>query len=293
MTDSMIVFDRTAKRLHRDRAAERLDEAGFLFEEGAERLADRLSDIRRGFPVALDLGCHDGTLARVLAGRGGIETLIQADLSPVMAARAAAQAPALVCDEEALPFAADSLDLVLSNLSLHWVNDLPGALVQINRALKRDGLLLLSMFGGGTLAELRDCLTRAELETEGGAGPRVSPFVDIRDLGNLLQRAGFALPVVDAETITVRYENPLRLFADLRAMGESNAVAERRKRFSRRATLLRAAQLYQELYGGEDGRVPATFTLLFAAAWTPHPDQPRALRPGCAITPLAEALSED
>ena len=288
MTDAMQVFDRGAVRRHRDRAAATLGGCDFLLREVGERLLDRLDDVRRGFPAALDLGSHDGVVARLLRGRGGIETLIHCDVSPAMAA--AAPRPALAGDEECLPFAEHSFDLVVSLLSLHWVNDLPGALVQARRALKPDGLFLAAMFGGETLHELRAALAAAEIAAEGGLGPRVSPFVDVRDAGMLLQRAGFALPVVDTETLTVMYRSPLRLLHDLRGMGETNAVAERRRGFSRRATLLGALARYQQRHGDADGAVPASFQMIFLTAWAPDASQPRPLRPGSATGRLADAL---
>ena len=278
-------------RARRERAAPGLGDADFLFAEAAERLVERLDDVTRRFPLALDMGCHDGTVGRALNGRGGIERLVQCDLSPAMAARAADHGGlALAADEEAQPFAPASFDLVLSALSLHWVNDLPGALLQLRHALKPDGLLLASLLGGETLSELRQALLEAESELEGGASPRVSPFADVRDLGGLLQRAGFALPVVDADTLSVSYPDPFALMADLRGMGETNAVAERRRQPSRRATLLRAAEIYHERHGGPDGRVPATFQILTLTAWAPHASQQQPLRPGSAKARLAQAL---
>jgi NADH dehydrogenase [ubiquinone] 1 alpha subcomplex assembly factor 5 len=295
MTDDITVFDRRAVRAHRMRVAGTpgtADRGGRLFREVAERLGERLEAVRREFPRALDLGCHGGAMAHVLAGRAGAELLVHADLAPgfAAAAREAGGGAAVVADEEQLPFAADSFDLVASNLGLHWVNDLPGALIQIARALRPDGLLLAAMLGGRTLAELRETLMTAELEAEGGAGPRVSPFADVQDAGALLQRAGFALPVVDRDTITVAYADALALMRDLRAMGETNAVARRRRGFSRRATLLRAAALYRERFAGADGRVRATFDVIYLTGWKPDPSQPRALRPGSARHRLADAL---
>lgn len=287
----VIVFDRRQVRRQRDRAAPLLSGHTFLFDEVADRLADRLLDVTRSFPLALDLGCHGGALARVLAGRGGIGRLVQCDLSPRMAA--AAKSTALAADEEALPFAPQTFDLVLSNLSLHWVNDLPGALVQINHALKPDGLLLATMFGGETLIELRRCLLDAEVEREGGVSPRVSPFAEVRDAGSLLQRAGFALPVVDIDTIAVTYEEPLRLLADLRGMGETNATVARRKNFTRRATLMRAMELYRQRFAGPDGRVTATFEVLTLTAWRPHELQQKSLARGSGKTSLASVLRPD
>jgi len=297
MADRIDIFDRRAVRLHRERAAGTLAAHDFLLREVAGRLAERLDDMTRKFPLALDLGCHDGALGRALredGGRAGIETLVQADLSPAMAGLAAAGGgPALTADEEALPFAAGAFDAVFSLLSLHWVNDLPGALLQARRALKPDGLFLAALLGGETLKELRAALVAAETEVEGGAGPRVSPFADVRDLGALLQRAGFALPVADVDDIAVRYPDALALMADLRGMGEANALAGRRKGFSRRATLLRAAQLYAERHAGADGRLPATFQVIYLTAWAPHASQPKPLAPGSAKTRLAAALESE
>lgn len=285
------VFDRRLLRRRRDRAAAGLADHDFLLREAAERLADRLDDVTRRFPLALDLGCHTGQLGAALAGRGGIETLVSCDLSQGMARRVAA--PSLVADEEAPPFAEASFDLVASNLSLHWVNDLPGTLLQVRRILKPDGLFLASLLGGETLHELRRAWLEAELAEEGGAGPRVSPFADVRDLGALLQRAGFALPVADCDTLTVAYADPLRLMMDLRDMGESNAVAAQRKGFTRRATLARAAALYREMFEGSDGRVPATFQIVTLTAWAPHASQQRPLAPGSAKARLADALGTE
>lgn len=292
MTDPVSIFDRATLRKHRDRAARGFAAHDFLVREVAERLADRLSDVTRVFPLALDLGCHTGELADTMGGRGGIKTLVQCDLSPAMAAMAAGNGhPTLAADEEWLPFADNSFDLVLSCLSLHWVNDLPGALVQIRRVLKPDGLFLAAMLGGETLADLRHCLTEAELAEEGGISPRVSPMADIRDMGRLLQRAGFALPVADADQVSVSYGDPMRLLADLRGMGETNAVAERRKTLTRRTTLLHALSLYQRKFADADGRFPVDFHIVTLTGWKPHPSQPQPLPPGSGHVPLADVLS--
>jgi SAM-dependent methyltransferase len=228
-----------------------------------------------------------------------VETIVQCDLSPTMMraarARPCTTGPArlvTVADEEFLPFADGSFDLIVSCLSLHWTNDLPGALVQARRALKPDGLFLAAILGGETLGELRRALIEAEVAETGGAGPRVSPFADVRDAGALLQRAGFALPVVDADTITVSYENALDLMRDLRGMGEANAIAERRKDFTRRSTLLRAAAIYEDMFA-DAGRMPATFQVVNLTAWAPHASQPKALKPGSAAHRLADALRID
>ncbi len=287
--DPLRIFDRRAVRRHRARAAHAPAAADFLAIEAAARLAERLDDITRRFPRALDLGCREGVLARALKGRGGIETLIHADATLDFARQA--PAPRVVAEAEALPFARHSFDLVLSSLDLHWANDLPGALLQLRQVLKPDGLLLASLLGGETLFELRHALIEAELAEEGGAGPRVSPFADVRDLGTLLQRAGFALPVVDSDTVTATYADALALMRDLRAMGETNAVQERRRGFTRRATLARAAAIYAEQFGQPDGRIPASFQIITLTAWAPHASQPKPLRPGSATARLADALA--
>ena len=283
------VFDPRAVRLHRARALARGENG--LAAEAAVRLAERLDEVTRRFPVALDLGCGGGGLRRALRQRGGIETLVSAD--PALPCAAAAPAPALAAEAEALPFAAQSFDLVVSSLALHWTNDLPGALLQLRHVLKPDGLLLANLWGGETLGELRRALVEAELEVEGGASPRVSPFADLPDLGALLQRAGFALPVVDCDRIEATYPDALALMRELRAMGEGNAVLERRKGFSRRATLAAAAARYAALYAKADGRIPATFELVTLTAWAPHETQPRPLRPGSAAHRLAAALGTE
>lgn len=290
MPDSMLIFDRQAVRRHRDRAASAFGRADFLFREAGERLADRLRDVVRAFPLALDLGCHQGALASALAATSKVERLIQCDISAAMIRGAVGAAAGIVADEEALPFAEASFDLVTSNLSLHWTNDLPGALIQARRALKPDGLLLANLFGGETLKELRACLLRAEGEVTGGASPRVSPFVDVRDAGMLLTRAGFALPVVDADVITVTYAEPLKLLADLRAMGETNALIERSRKPLRRDVLMRALDLYRDEFCDARGRAVATFQLVTLSAWAPHQSQQKALRPGSAQARLADAL---
>lgn len=290
----MNVFDRDLVRRHRSRAAKQFDDFNFLFMEGAERLFDRLLDVNRTFQVGWDLGCHGGEIANALMGSGKIGSLFQSDLSSAMANRAAHIRSGVVCaDEEALPIGSGKLDIVTSNLSLHWVNDLPGTLSQIRMALKPDGLFLGSIFGADTLQELRTVLSEAEINLEGGLSPRVSPFADVRDLGALLQRAGFALPVVDSDIITVRYQNPMRLLQDLRGMGETNAVHERRKTPLRRETLMNAMGHYVDRYADEDGRVPATFHILTMTAWAPAANQQQPLRPGSAKSRLADALDVD
>ncbi len=297
MTDDREPFDRGAVRAHRDRAAENIGEHDFLLSEVAARLCERLDDIKRDFACVLDLGCHGGGLGERLAGRDGIETIVQCDLSPAMARQAAVKnrgtALSLAADEEFLPFNVGSFDAVLSNLSLHWVNDLPGALIQIRKLLKPDGLFVGAMLGGETLKELRQALMEAELANEGGVSPRVSPFADVRDAGDLLLRAGFALAVADSDPITVTYPDALSLMRELRAMGEANAVRSRRHGFSRGATLSRAAALYETRHADRRGRIPASFEIVYLGAWAPDDSQPKALTPGSASRRLADALATE
>ncbi|HJN04123.1 MAG TPA: methyltransferase domain-containing protein [Alphaproteobacteria bacterium] len=290
-----MIFDPRAVAAHRARAESLAGEAGFLFREVAARLAERVGEVNRTFGRTLDLGCRGGLVAKALDEAGavrnrGIVTLIE------MAGTRDAQleGPTFVAGtEEALPFADASLDLVASNLTLHWVNDLPGTMVQVRRALKPDGLFLAAMLGGETLTELRQALDQAEQECEGGISPRVSPFVDVRDAGSLLQRAGFALPVADADTIIVTYADMFTLMQDLRAMGESNAVAERRKTFLRRETLYRAAEIYGRDFAEDGGCIRATFQVIWLTGWVPHESQQKPLRPGSATARLADALGTE
>jgi SAM-dependent methyltransferase len=284
------IFDRRLLRERRTRAAADLHVHDFLLTEIAERLADRLSDIARAFPLALDLGARDGILARTLKGRGAIATLIQSDAAQINALRARQSGPSLVADEEALPFKAHCFDAVLSNLTLHWVNDLPGALAQIRNSLKPDGLFLASLFGTGTLAELRTALMEAELAEMGGASPRVSPFADLRDAAGLLQRAGFALPVADIDTVTVTYSDVFALLRDLRGMGEANALFDRLRHPTRRTIFARAAAIYQERFADREGKLPATFQILFLTGWAPDPSQQQPARRGSGKTSLKDVL---
>jgi NADH dehydrogenase [ubiquinone] 1 alpha subcomplex assembly factor 5 len=286
-SDRMTVFDRALVRRRRDRAVPNFSDHSFLFDEVAERLADRLEDVLRPFPLTLDVGCHDGAVGRILAGRKGIERLIACDLAPGFARAARG----LAADEEFLPFAPNSFDLVVSNLSLHWVNDLPGALLQIRQILKPDGFFCGAMLGGDTLIELRRCLYEAEMALSGGVSPRVSPFAEIKDAGGLLQRAGFALPVVDSDTLTVTYADAFALMRELRGMAESNAVLARRKVPATRGLLFDAARRYAELYAEPDGRIPVTFEILYLAGWSPHESQQQPLKPGSGEISLGQALN--
>lgn len=286
----MTIFNRRIVRLHLERAQPHFSEHDFLFREVAGRLLERLDDVTRRFPLALDLGARGDLINQMVGNRGGIETLIRC-AHPLPINNRVNDGVLVCADEEALPFADKAFDLAISNLSLHWVNDLPGTLSQLCRCLKPDGMMIATMFGGETLKELRSALTEAEIEVEGGLSPRISPFADIRDAGSLLQRAGFSLPVVDTETITVSYGDPLTLLKDLRGMGETNAVMERRLSFSRRETLMRAMELYLEQYGDSEGRIPATFQILYLSGWSPDPSQQQPMKPGSGQRSLTDELS--
>lgn len=285
----MQVFDRTLLRQRRDRAALTAADYDFLLRETAQNLADRLSLVKKKLPLILDLGGAHGVLAELLRDRAGTETVITTDLSFEMAKLSGG----VVADEEFLPFRDESLDAVISNLSLHWTNDLPGALLQIRRALKPDGLFMAAVMGGETLRELRECLMEAEVEMTGGASPRVSPFIDLRDMGALMQRAGFALPVVDNDIMTVHYSHPLKLMEDLRGMGAANATLNRLKKPTRRKVILEAAKRYHDKFASAEGTVPATFEIIYVIGWTPHESQQKPLRPGSAKVRLADALKTE
>jgi NADH dehydrogenase [ubiquinone] 1 alpha subcomplex assembly factor 5 len=282
------IFDRALLVRRRNRAAAAASQHEFLLARVADDLIERLAAVQRRFPVALDLGAYHGLLGRRLRQVPGVEMVVDAEPSARLLAQC--DGPRVQAGEEALPFRDQSLDLVASGLSLHLVNDLPGTLVQIRRALKPDGLFLAALLGGNTLAELRGALLSAEEELEGGASPRVAPFADVQSLGALLQRARFALPVVDADTVSVTYADPLALMHELRAMGAANALRARRKAPLRRATLMRALALYQQRFGLPNGRVPATFEIITLTAWAPHESQQQPLQPGTAKMRLADAL---
>jgi NADH dehydrogenase [ubiquinone] 1 alpha subcomplex assembly factor 5 len=269
------LFDRGAWRQHRNRAAQQ-GCADFLYAEIAERLIDRLEDIQHTFDAALDLGAHCGALSRALAARSGIRNIVVLEPAPLFLQQLAGIRTA--ADPDVLPFRDQSFDLVVSELVLHWAIDLPGALIQLRRVLKPDGLLLAAIFGGATLIELRTALIEAELAEESGASPRVSPTVDLADAAGLLQRAGFAMPVADADKIIVNYPDIVALMRDLRGLGETNALAARRRGMFRRGTLARAAAIYADRFGNEDGRIQATFEVLYLTGWAPDASLPQRRR---------------
>jgi SAM-dependent methyltransferase len=285
------LFDRALVRKRLTRAAPVFDQADFLHRRAAQDAVERLEAIMRDFPLAVDLSARRGAFCQALGqsdAQARIGTVIEADFSGAMLA--GRPGPRVVLDDERLPFAPASLDLVISTLSLHWTNDVVGALIQIRRALKPDGLFIGAFLGGSTLFELRRSLIDAEVELTGGAGSRVSPFADASDAAGLLQRAGFALPVADVDRLNVRYTHPLKLMADLRQMAETNALAERHPRALTRTVLARAFELYLERFGEADGRIPATFEILTLTGWAPHVSQQQPLKPGSAKMRLADAL---
>ena len=282
------VFDSALLERRRARAAYAASDHDFLLARIAEDFAERLAIVRRSFATMADIGANHGSIGRALAQTPGLETLISIEKTPSLLQQCGGLR--VLGDAEALPLAAGSLDLAVSALSLHLTNDLPGALIQIRRALKPDGLLMASLLGGATLHELRQAWLVAESELCGGAAPRVAPFADVRGLGGLLQRAGFALPVADSETLTVNYASPLAVMQEIKAMGASNMLFERSRRPVTRQLLMRAAEVYGERFGLPNGRVPATFEIVTLTAWVPHESQPKPLAPGSATVRLADVL---
>ncbi len=270
MTQPPQIFDTGLLAARRRRAAA-LGPEMFLLDRVAAELAERLSAVTRSFADAADIGTPSDALRRALAGRAG-------------------RLASVPLESDALPLGEASLDLAVSALALQFVNDLPGVLVQIRRALRPDGLFLAAMTGGDTLRELREAFAAAEEEIEGGASPRVAPFADVRELGALLQRAGFALPVTDVDRLVVRYATPFTLMADLRRMGATNPLVLRRRAPLRRATLRRMAEIYAARFADPDGRLRATFEIVWLSGWAPHASQQKPLRPGSARTRLADAL---
>jgi SAM-dependent methyltransferase len=266
-----ILFDRALLRARQDRAR-RGEPATFLIDRVAEDMAERLAAVTREFSDAADIWTPGGVLRTPVADRCKSIGRIELD------------------DTETLPLAPESIELAVSALAFQFVNDLPGVLAQIRRALKPDGLLLAAMIGGDTLTELRQAFAQAEAECEGGVSPRVAPFADLRDVGALLQRADFALPVTDVDRVVVRYDSAFALMADLRRMGATNILVERRHTPTRRATMLRMAQIYDERFSDPDGRIRATFDIIWLSGWAPHESQPKPLRPGSAKASLEAAV---
>jgi SAM-dependent methyltransferase len=261
--------------------------ATFLMDSVVADLVERLAGVERRFPIAIAAGGHTAGLAEALLASGRVGRVFRLEQT-----RNAfdGRVPGLVADEEALPLAPGSIDLLVSALALQWSNDMPGALIQIRQALRPDGLFLAALTGGRTLGELREALVAAETELTGGASPRITPAAEVRDLGALLQRAGFALPVADRDVLTVRYGSALELLADLRAMGVTNSLVERERRPARRRLFLRAADIYAERFSDPDGRIRATFEIISLSGWAPHESQQQPARRGSATVSLADVL---
>jgi SAM-dependent methyltransferase len=272
-TAAPILFDRALLRARMERAR-RGGPATFLLDRVREDFEDRMQAVTRNFADVADIWTPGELLQKPLAGR--FQSIVRVDFDP----------------SEVLPLQPDSLDLIVSALAFQFVNDLPGVLAQIRRALKPDGLLLAAMIGGDTLTELRQSFAAAEAECEGGVSPRVAPFADLRDIGALLQRAGLALPVTDVDRVVVRYDSAFGLMTDLRRMGATNILIERRRTPTRRATMLRMAQIYGERFADADGRLRATFDVIWLSGWAPHESQPKPLKPGSAKASLEAAVKK-
>jgi SAM-dependent methyltransferase len=270
-----ILFDRALLRARQSRAL-RAGPATFLLDRVAEEMQERLRAVLREFKNGADVGTAGDQVRGALASR--VDQLARVDLPDL--------------ESEPLPLRPESIELAVSALAFQLVNDLPGVLAQIRRALKPDGLLLAAMIGGDTLTELRQSFAAAEAELEGGVSPRVAPFADLRDVGALLQRAGFALPVTDVDRVVVRYDSALALMVDLRRMGATNVLVERRRTPTRRATLSRMAQIYAERFADADGRIRVTFDVIWLSGWAPHASQQQPLKPGSAKASLAEAVKK-
>lgn len=270
-TAAPILFDRALLRARQDRAR-RDGPATFLLDRVTEDMADRLAAVMREFSDAAEIWTPGELLREPMADR--FKSILRVELD----------------DTETLPLPPESIDLAISALVFQFVNDLPGVLAQIRRALRPDGLLLAAMIGGDTLTELRQAFAQAEAECEGGVSPRVAPFADLRDIGVLLQRAGFALPVTDVDSLVVRYDNAFALMADLRRMGATNVMIERRRAPTRMATMLRMSEIYAQRFSDPDGRIRATFDVIWLSGWAPHESQPKPLRPGSAKASLEAAV---
>lgn len=293
MTSPPAVFDTQRLRLKRDRASALFDKFDFLKRAVSSALLERLDDVNRQFAQVLELGCHTGTLTRDLAARPGVARVVAVDPSAQMLRGLGNvdRVETLHSGLEHIDLPPQQFDLVVSAMALHWVNDLPGLLIQLRQLLKPDGLLIAGLIGGHSLIELRRSLLQAEAEVTGGAAARVAPFMDGLDGGGLLQRAGFAMPVADTDTLTVRYDGLFNLLQDLRGMGEASSLAGAVKPL-RHDVLLRAAEIYAESFGLENGRVPARFDIVWLSGWSPAPHQPQPKRPGSATHSLAEAIGK-
>lgn len=281
MTSDIFVFDRNIIAEKKNRIASDLPNHGFLFDWTSEQIIDRLGVIKKQYPLALQIG-NRATINNL--EKFGIKKIITLDNANKLS-------PSVIADEELLPFGSNVFDIVISPLNLHTTNDLPGTLSQIRHCLKSDGLFIAAIFGGETLYELRQVMSDVEMQKTGGISPHISPFADLPQMGSLMQRAGFNLPVIDSEKITVTYDNVFKLMWDLRLMGESNSIKARKKNFTSRRFFHDVNELYAERFSEEDGRIKATFEIIFLLGWSPHESQQKPLRPGSAENRLADALA--
>ncbi len=286
-TSDILIFDRNRLRHNRKRCAAKLKEHDFLLNWVNTQLLESLSNIKKDFPLTLQLGSKNDS--KTLHASQKIKDVIHIDLTADIMTPDTLR---VIADEEMLPFTENSFDLVISNLDLHSVNDLPNTLIQINHILKPDGLFLAALLGGKTLCELRESLIQTELSLKGGASPRIFPFADKQQMSGLLQHAGFALPVVDSDVVTVTYEDMFKLMHDLRGMGEGNIIQKRNKINPGKQFFIDAAGYYHEHFSEKDGRLPASFEIIFLIGWAPHKSQQQPLKPGSADISLHEALEK-
>lgn len=288
------IFCRKAVARNRAKTAEKRLASPPILSTNRAQLLDRLLDVTRSFTNALNLGCRHGELALSLLHDHHVTNVVATDLSEAFAKSASQPGIlSLACDEEWIPFGPDAFDLVIADHCLHWTNDLPGVLIQLRRSMRPDGLFLGSMFAGSTLLELRECLMTAESALRGGVTPRVSPFVDVRDAGNLLQRAGFALPVADTDVFVMEYDGLSDLFTDLRQMAETNAIYERFKGLTTTHLFETTEEIYKERFMTEQGKIAATFEIVTLTGWAPSDTQQRPLAPGSARARLADGLGTE
>ena len=278
------IFNRRLIKSRRDNNVERFKSHDFLNREISERLLDNLKDIKRDFKTILSMNIHD----QIIDDHLKPDDIFFQDLSyPVLKSK---NGMSVQGDEEYLPYKNQCLDLTLSCLNLHWINDLPGTLIQILRCLKPDGMFLAAIFGGDTLTELRQSMLKADMDHLGGISPHISPFIDVRDAGGLMQRAGFALPVVSQERINVTYSDAFALMKELKGMGENNALNKRFKGLSSRQLMMKVAEHYHQDFANEQGRITATFDIVYLQGWAPHESQQQPLKPGSAKMALKDAL---
>lgn len=278
------IFSRDLIKKRRERIATNFTNHAFLNQEISARLIDNLQDIKRDFKTILNMNGHDQLIKHALPQ----SLILKQDLALTMIKNSSCFA--LQADEELIPIQNQCLDLVLSCLNLHWVNDLPGTLVQLLSCLKPDGLFIAAMLGGETLTELRQAMMKADIDHLGGISPHISPFIDVRDAGALLQRVGFALPVVSTERITVTYTDAFALMKELKAMGENNALIKRSKGLSSPKLMMKVAEVYHDMFADDTSRIPATFDIIYLQGWAPDESQQKPLKPGSAKMSLKDAL---